>query len=88
MSSFVHASNQVEFTSATYEPAYVDRWGPGNKYETPITAYVAVRLGTSVRLSLSIEDARVLVAGVAEAVAAHDALVAADYHVDLVKAAA
>jgi hypothetical protein len=77
-----------EVPEADYRPAYVHRFGTGNRWMLDIPAQIVVRVGVDVQLSLDIADARVLVAEIADALALHERAEAAAYRVDLVKAVA
>ncbi|MEV6563026.1 hypothetical protein AB0M22_45430 [Nocardia sp. NPDC051756] len=85
MSSTVFTSATAEFEKALYLPAHPYRYGPDERFEMAVPAYVRVDLGADAWLRLTIEDARAMVAGLVTVLAEHDAVTA---RVDLVKAAA
>ncbi|WP_067833366.1 hypothetical protein [Nocardia lijiangensis] len=82
--SFVSSGRIADPPEAEYRPEHEFVYG-GGKYTANAAAKVGVFFGSDLTLWLHIDDARVLVAEVAAALAEHDALA---YRVDLVKAAA
>ncbi|WP_405161901.1 hypothetical protein OG203_37195 [Nocardia sp. NBC_01499] len=85
MSSTVFTSATAEFERVVYLPAHPYRYGPDERFEMAVPAYVRVDLGADAWLRLSIEDARGVLAGLVTVLAEHDAATA---RVDLVKAVA
>lgn len=73
-----HLSNENPVLQAQYLPA---RTVSGDHYEVRCPANVAVQLGADIRISMRVDQARVLLATLGEAVALHDDA----YRVELVK---
>ncbi|MFI5783422.1 hypothetical protein [Nocardia sp. NPDC051570] len=71
MSSWVTATTHFEFRSAEYWPEKVEHYGPENRYESRVPAYIYVRLG-AVTAMLTIEDARALADALPNVLAEHE----------------
>ncbi|KZM73284.1 hypothetical protein AWN90_31975 [Nocardia terpenica] len=78
MSSFLTATTHFTFESAEYWPEKVNRYGPDDRYESRVPAYIYVRLG-AVTVMLTIEDARALADALPNVLAEHEY---ADYVAD------
>ncbi len=77
MASFVSIDGFADgVRDVDYMPAHMSRYGRNDEYSTEIEAHVSVRLGHAevrARLTLSIEDARILAERLPEILMRHDA---------------